>query len=205
MTHARPGLVASTLVALVLAGSVPFAQTATPTPPPAGRGQRAAGAGRAGRAGLPAITANMTPQQLQGFIDTWEQIQAIDILKLTAEQSQNFIGRLQRIQAIRRKQMQEHHRLMAEMVLLLNANPAAKPEDIDTHVKALADARETEAADLKKAYLDLDAVLTPWQRGKFRQFEDQVERRKIELLGLIKGGTDTPAPPPANPGRGRRQ
>jgi Spy/CpxP family protein refolding chaperone len=203
MAHGRKELVASALVALLLTAGVASAQT--PTPPPAGRGQRPAGPGRAGRAGLPPITANMKPAELQGYIDAWEMWQAKEVLKLTDEQELNFVGRLQRIQAIRRKQMQEHRRLMAEMVQLLNANPAAKPEDIDAHVKALADARETEAADLKKAYFDLDSVLTPWQRGKFRQFEDRVEQRKIELLGLIKGeGGASPAPAPANPGRGRR-
>jgi Spy/CpxP family protein refolding chaperone len=179
-------------LALVVAGTTAFAQTPTQTPPPpAAKGARQAGPGRAGRAGLPPVTANMNPQQLQMYIDTWAVMQARAVLKLTDEQEPNFIARLQRIQAIRRKQMQEHRRLMGELNLLLNSNPVGKPEDIDAHVKALSDAQETEAADLKKAYLDLDAVLTPWQRGRFRQFEEQVERRKVELLGLIKNGTAT--------------
>jgi len=197
MTHARRGLVAFGVV-LVLAGASVLAQTTTP---PA-RGQRPAGAGRAGRAGLPPITANMNPQQLQAHVDAWELLQATQVLKLSDEQYLTFGARLQRIQMIRRKQMQEHRRLMGELNLLLNSNPVGKPEDIDAHVKALGDARETEAADLKKAYLDLDAVLTPWQRGRFRQFEDQVERMKIELLAKIKGPGDA-TPPPVNPGRGR--
>ena len=197
MTHTRTGLIASVFV-LVLAATSLVAQT--PTPP--ARGQRPGGAGRAGRAALPAITANMNPQQLQTYLDAWALVQANNVLKLSEEQYPNFAARLQRIQMIRRKQMQEHRRLMGELNLLLNSNPVGKPEDIDAHVKALGDARETEAADLKKAYLDLDAVLTPWQRGRFRQFEDQVERMKIELLAKIKGPGDA-TPPPVNPGRGR--
>ncbi|HEX5070373.1 MAG TPA: hypothetical protein VFV78_09180 [Vicinamibacterales bacterium] len=199
MTHARGRFVASAIVVLVLS-TAPFAQTSTPGPP--ARGQRPAGPGRAGRAGLPPITPNMNQQQIQGYIDTWAVIQARTVLKLTDEQDANFIARLQRIQTIRRRQMQEHRRLMGELNALLVADPAGRPEDIDALVKALGDAKDAEAADLKKAYLDLDAVLTPWQRGRFRQFEDQVERMKIELLGKIKGGAGGDAAP--TPGRSGR-
>jgi hypothetical protein len=178
-----------TIVAALTTGTA-FGQT----PPPAGRGQ-----GRAARAGLPPITPNMNQQQLQGYMDAWAVIQAQVALQLTDDQYPNFVARLQRLQMVRRRHMMERRRLMGELVVLLNASPAARGEDIDGRVKALADVDETQAVDLKKAYLDLDAVLTPWQRGKFRQFEEQVERKKIELLGKI-------GPPPAagaGTGRGR--
>jgi len=193
------------IVVLMFAGSAPFAQTPTQTqtPTPPARAQRAAGVGRAGRAGLPPITANMNQQQIQGYIDAWALVQAQTVLKLSDDQTPNFITRLQRIQAIRRKEMQEHRRLMGELNVLLNSNPVGKPEDIDAHVKALGDSREAEGAELKKAYLDLDAVLTPWQRGRFRQFEERVEAMKVELLGKIKSGAgNTPDPTPV-PGSGR--
>ena len=38
------------------------------------------------------------------------------------------------------------------------------------------------AAELRKAYTDLDEVLDVRQQARFRVFEEQVERRKIELL-----------------------
>jgi hypothetical protein len=194
-----------TLLITVAGETAAFAQT--PTPPaatPPARGQRPP-AGRAGRAGLPPITPNMNQQQLQVYMDAWAVVQARTILQLSEEQEPNFIARLQRIQAIRRRQLQEHRRIMQELVGLLNANPPARNEDIDAHVKALQDTRETEATDLRKAYLDIDAVLTPWQRGKFRQFEEQIERRKIELLAKIGGAAEAPeATPLPAAGRGRR-
>jgi Spy/CpxP family protein refolding chaperone len=200
MTRTHGAWLAGALL-LTMFGTAAFAQTPPPATTPA-RGQAKPG-GRAGRAGLPAITPNMNQQQLQVYMDAWAVVQARSILQLSEEQEPNFIARLQRIQGIRRRQMQEHRRIMTELVGLLNANPAAKAEDIDAHVKALQDTRDAEAADLRKAYLDIDAVLTPWQRGKFRQFEDQIERRKIELLTKI-GGTAEPAPAPTPaPGAGR--
>jgi Spy/CpxP family protein refolding chaperone len=195
----------SALLIGMMGGAAGFAQTPPPATTPA-RAQRPP-AGRAARAGLPAVTPNMNQQQLQTMMDAWAVVQARTILQLTEDQEPNFIARLQRIQGIRRRQMQEHRRIMQELIALLGANPAAKAEDIDAHVKALQDARDTETTDLRKAYLDIDAVLTPWQRGKFRQFEDTIERRKIELLAAISGGAPapTPAPTPApGPGRGRK-
>jgi hypothetical protein len=34
----------------------------------------------------------------------------------------------------------------------------------------------------RKAYGDLDALLDPRQQARFRVFEDQLERRKLELM-----------------------
>jgi Spy/CpxP family protein refolding chaperone len=203
MTRTRFWMLATAVATLVSTSAV-FAQTAPPASQQtaAGRAQKPAGRGRAA---LPPITPNMTPQQLQVHMDAWEMVQAQTVLQLTDDQFPNFVGRLQRLQELRRRQLQEHRRIMQELNGLLYASPAAKPEDINARVKALDDARDTEATDLKKAYLDLDAVLTPWQRGRFRQFEDQVERRKIELLGIITGGRGAATPTPApTPGRGRR-
>ena len=38
------------------------------------------------------------------------------------------------------------------------------------------------AAEVRKAYTALDEVLDVRQQARFRVFEEQVERRKIELL-----------------------
>jgi hypothetical protein len=198
MRRARHLWIAAIAMVATLSTGMAFGQT--PTPPPAARGQ-----GRAGRAGLPAIQPNMNQQQLQTYIDAWALIQAQTALKLSDEQVPNFIARLQRLQQVRRRHMAERRRIMGELNLLLNASPAAAGEDIDAHVKALGDADDTQAADLKKAYLDLDAVLTPWQRGRFRQFEEQVERKKIELLAKIGPPVGPPVGQPnaPAPGRGR--
>jgi hypothetical protein len=152
---------------------------------------------------------NISPQQLQDYLDTYALVQAKRVLVLNDEQTPVFNARLQRIQMLRRRHMGERRRIMGELVGLLNANPAARNEDIDARIKALDDASDALAVELKKAYLDLDAVLTPWQRGRFRQFEEQMERQKIDLLTRIggggTGGGSAPQPTPTpTPGRGRK-
>ena len=42
--------------------------------------------------------------------------------------------------------------------------------------------------EIRKAHVNLDAVLNPVQRVRFRFFEEELERRKIELLGTLNQG-----------------
>jgi hypothetical protein len=180
---------AGAVIAALVTTTAAFGQT-----PPAGnaqtqaaRGQRGARPG--GRAGLPAITANMTPQQLQAHIDAYALVQAERELVLTTEQFPNFAGRLRRLHAIKRRHTIERRRLMGEMRALVQGNAPGRDEGILEHVRALDDVSDRTAVELRKAYQDMDAVLSPWQRGRFRLLEEQLERLKIELLAKIAGGT----------------
>lgn len=188
MTRAFRMSVAVVAMTGALMSTVAFAQT----PPPVGRQTQAGRAQRparpGGRAALPPAGPNMTPQQLQAHIDAYALVQAERELQLTNEQYPNFVGRLRRLQEIRRRHLMERRKLMQEIRGLLAGDAAGRDERITERLRALQDAADTTAADLRKAYQDMDAVLTPWQRGRFRLFEDELERRKIELLAKIGGG-----------------
>lgn len=160
------------------------------TAPPAGQGQPAqTGRGqRGGRAALPAVTPNMNQQQLQAYMDAYALVQAERELVLSAEQYPNFVARLRQLQNVRRRQLGERRRLLTELNGLLQGNDAGRDDAILVRVKALDDLSQQTGVELRKAYQDLDAVLTPWQRGRFRTFEEQLERRKVELLTKISGG-----------------
>lgn len=204
MTRVRCAWLATMVAIAMLSTNPAFGQTPPPAPaqqtPDPARGQRA-GTARAGRAALPPITANMNQQQLQVWLDTWAVMQADTELKLTAEQYPNFVARLRRVQEIKRRNLAERRRLMVELRGLVDPSVAAQNEAIDARVRALDEMSQATAVELRKAYLDLDAVLTPWQRGKFRLFEDQVERKKVELLSKIRPGGGAATGPV--PGAGR--
>jgi hypothetical protein len=194
MTRAqRAWCVCLTACAVVWAIEV-SAQTPTPTPSPSpARGAQAQEPPRGrpgGRAGLPPLAANMSQQQLQAYMDTYAVIQAERELRLTAEQYPNFVAKLRRLQDTRRRQMGERRRILGELNGLLqggeSAGPAGRDEAITARLGALEEIMQQSAADLRKAYQDLDAGLTPWQRGRFRTFEEQLERQKIELLAKIR-------------------
>ena len=65
---------------------------------------------------------------------------------------------------------------------LVGGNTPGADDRITQQLRALEDSRQRMAGDLVKAYADLDDVLTPWQRGRFRLFEDRMTQRKLELL-----------------------
>ncbi len=183
----RMWCVSVAVAAMVSASAAAFAQT--PTPPPAGQqAQVGRGPRGGGRAALPPITPNMNQQQLQAYMDAYALVQAEKELVLTAEQYPNFVARLRRLQEVRRRQMGERRRILTELGGLLQGTEAGRDEAITARVSALDEGALRTANEVRKAYQDLDAVLTPWQRGRFRTFEEQLERRKVELLAKIGSG-----------------
>ena len=82
MSPTRRFSIAAIAIVATLTTATLFGQT---PPPPAGRGQ-----GRAARAGLPAVTPNMNPQQLQNLMDAWAAVEARKALQLSDDQYPNF-------------------------------------------------------------------------------------------------------------------
>jgi len=54
--------------------------------------------------------------------------------------------------------------------------------DLRDRLKALQDLDARSAGELQKGYESIDQVLDVRQQARFRVFEEQMERRKLELL-----------------------
>jgi len=177
-----PRVIASVLLTAVLASpGTAFAQDPTPTGTPPARGQR--GAGR----GMPPAPANMNQQQLEAWLDTYAVVQAQRQLVLTDEQYPNFVFRLRKLQDVRRRRRIERRKLMNELAgFVQSAAAPGRDENILARLRALDEGTDSGAAEMRKAYQELDAVLTPWQRGRFRLFEEQLERQKVDLIAKTK-------------------
>ena len=186
--HAR-SLTAACMWALLTA-AVTFAQTPTPvtkqqeTPP--ARGARNP-PGR-GRAALPPLSPNMNQQQLAAYMDTYQLQQAERELQLNDEQFPPFVRRLRRLQDVKRRHQVERRKIIGELNGLLQGTAPNRDENILARLRALDDVSQRAATEMRRAYEELDAGLTPWQRGRFRLLEEQMERRKVELLGKIGAG-----------------
>jgi Spy/CpxP family protein refolding chaperone len=174
-------LIAATAVLCVAIPVLANGQATAQSQPPvrAGRGQ-AGGE----RAALPPVGRGMNAMQLQQHLDAFALIQAEQQLKLSSEQYSVFAPKLIRVQTMRRRMMQERRRLLGELNQLLVAE-APSDEAITEKTKAFDDWNRRVADELAKSYQDLDTSLTPWQRGRFRLLEEQIERRKLELLAKI--------------------
>jgi hypothetical protein len=160
-----------------------------PAPALEAQGQRAGGR-PGGRGALPPPGPNMNQQQVQAWLDTYALVQAERELQLNEEQYPAFVTRLTRLQNIRRRQTGERRRLLNELIGLVQAGQSASESAIDQRLAALEALATRTSTELRQAYREIDTLLTPWQRGRFRLFEEQLERRKIELLTRIgRGGS----------------
>jgi hypothetical protein len=186
------------LLVATIGGAVPvvaFAQDPPPpTPPPQGQTDPQRGrAGRGGRQNLPPVSPTMNMQEVQKWIDTWALIEAERALQLTQEQYPNFVARLTRLQNLRRRAQMERRRALGELGSLAQGPGPHRDDVIAEKLKALDDLTQRAAQDIRQAYADLDAVITPAQRARFRLFEEVIERRKVDLLSKVRN----PGPPPA--------
>ena len=151
--------------------------------------QRAAGPrGRAAAAEADALG----PAQILNMLDAWAIVQAQDTLQLADDQYGEFVARLKRLQQTRRRNLQARNGILQELRRL--AGPQAVQVDdnaIGDQLKALADHDQRAAAEMRQAYDQLDQVLSPRQRARFRLFEEVLERRKIDLLKRAQQGAAT--------------
>ena len=172
-THMRTLIVTACLVAL---------------PPGLAAAQPPAGE-RQGRARAGANAAGLSPVDVLNMLDAYALVQAESALELKEGQYGEFVARLKRLQETRRRNQIARNRLVQELRRL--SGPQAKNADdatIRERLKALKDHDDRAAAELSQAYGVLDEVLDLRQQARFRAFEENLERRKIDLLMRARRG-----------------
>jgi len=123
----------------------------------------------------------VTPNEIQRMFDAYALVQAQDQLALGDEQYGRFLTRFKALQDVRRRSLQEHTRLVVELRrLLMQAQP--DEAQLKDRMQALQDVDMRAVADVRKAYEAIDQTLDVKQQATFRVFEEQMERRKIELI-----------------------
>ena len=167
---------APVLVALALLTGVPdaFAQ---------------AGAGAPGRGRASADERPLGPMEVLDMLDAYALVQAQRALELTDNQYGEFVARLRRLQQARRTHMQARNRIINELRQLTRPDVQQVDEAaVRERLRQLRDHDERTAADLKKAHETLDEGLTVRQQARFRIFEENLERRKLDLLMRARRG-----------------
>ena len=135
-----------------------------------------------------APTDDMSPMQVHQLFDAMLVMQAPDALALSEPQYAQFVSRVKTLQDARRRSQQQRVRMIGELQRLTNPrNPKPADEaEITRRLSALQELEARQAADLRRAYTGIDEVLTPLQRARFRVLEEQIERRKLELVGRAR-------------------
>ena len=137
---------------------------------------------------------DLSPGEVQRLFDAYALVQAQEALGLDNEQYGRFVSAMKGLQETRRRNQQERARLLRELNRLSGPDATADEAALVAALGQLASHDEAAAADLQGAYAQVDAVLSPRQRARFRLFEENMERRKIDLLMRARQ---------ANRGRGR--
>ncbi len=131
-----------------------------------------------------ATAGDMTPGEIQKLFDAYLVMEAQQALQLSDQQYPQFLTRLRTLQDARRRTLQERNQLMGQLQRLTNPR-LSKPVDeseITARLTSLQELESRTAAEMRKAYHALDEVLDVRQQARFRVLEEQIERRKIELL-----------------------
>ena len=189
--------------ALLVAGDVqaqgaqappPVQGTATQAQAPASaRARQGQGRGRADAEGQP-----ISLVELQRLFDAYFILQAQDALKIDDAKFAEMLPRLKALQDVRRRHDQERRQAVGELAKM--TAPAAVMDEalVREKLRALQELESRAAADQRKAYDAIDQMLDVRQQARFRVFEQNIERRKLELMLRARRG-ETPAP--AGPGR----
>jgi Spy/CpxP family protein refolding chaperone len=146
-----------------------------------GAGLAARGGRQAPRAGVGVEDGSVSPAEIQRMFDAYALMQAQEQLKITEDQFSQFLTRYKALQDVRRRNLQERTRLVNEMRRLLNRGQGDESQ-LKERLTALQELESRLPAEVKKAYDAIDQVLDLQQQAKFRVFEENMERRKLELV-----------------------
>jgi hypothetical protein len=138
------------------------------------RGGRRNGPGGANADGV-------TPGEIQRLFDAYVVMQAQQDLQLSDEQYPKFLAKMKALQAARQRGLQERLRIMQDLRKMGDGATLDETQARNS-LKMLADLDARTAADVREALAGIDQVLDVRQQVRFRIFEEQMERRKVDLL-----------------------
>ena len=188
-THQRraPTFVVAVLaVACMCAAASAAAQD--PQPPPAGnarvRPESRQGQGRAAQQ-----ADRLEIAELQRLFDAYTVMQAQEALQLDDAQFGQFLPKLKSLQETRRRNEHARSQLVGELGRL--TAPSATTVDeagLRERLRALQELERRSAAELRRAYDTIDQQLDVRRQARFRVFEQNMERRKLQLMLRARRG-----------------
>ncbi len=161
--------------------------------------QRPRGGQQRGPENAPLDGPDLRPGEIQRIFDGYLLVQVQEALGLTNEQFAQMVPRIKALQDARRRHQQERARLLGELQRLSRPLAGARdnPPDeglLKERLTALQENDARFAADVRKAYSDIDQLLDLRQQARFRVFEEAIERKKLDLLLRARQNQDRAMP-----------
>jgi hypothetical protein len=129
--------------------------------------------------------ATVSPAEIQRMFDSYALMQAQEQLKIADDRFPQFLTRFKALQDVRRRGLMERARAVQDLRRLVN-DPQGDEAAMKERIKALDEIESRNDADVKKAYDALNQILDVRQQAKFRVFEENMERRKLELVNRAR-------------------
>jgi len=135
---------------------------------------------RGGPESGPPAEDSVSPAEIQRLFDAYVVMQAQQALELSDEQFPRFLARVKALQEARRRGQMQRNRMLQELRRL--SQTTGQDEALRTQLKALNDLDARVGTEIRQAQDGVDQVLDLRQQARFRLFEEQMERRKVDLL-----------------------
>ena len=119
------------------------------------------------------------------MFDGYSILQAQEFLQISDDVYTKFLPRFKMLLDTRRQTLQQRTRVLNVIRRLLME---AQPDEgmLKEALKQLQEIDSRGEADARRAYEAIDQVLDVRQQAKFRVFEEQMERRKLELVTIAR-------------------
>ena len=187
-TRQRPIIASAIAMLALLAPAASAAQD--PQTPPAGAGARARAESRQGQARGSQQADRLEIAELQRLFDAYTVLQAQEALQLDDEQFGQFLPKLKALQDTRRRNEVARNQLVAELGRMTAPGTAGFDEAaVKERMRALQELEVRAAAELRRAYDTIDQQLDVRRQARFRVFEQNMERRKLQLMLRARRGS----------------
>jgi len=185
MWERLPRVIAIVIGGLVLVGPCLVSGAAAQEPEPSAAATPRARSGERqgqGRADPGQQADRLEVAEVQRLFDAYTVVQVQEALQLDDTQFGLFLPKLKAVQDTRRRNEQARRKIIAELARLTASAAATDEAAVRERLRALQDLEGRSAAELRRAYDALDQQLDVRRQARFRVFEQNMERRKLQLL-----------------------
>jgi hypothetical protein len=177
-----------TVLAAICTCAAAGAAAQDPQPPPAGTA-RVRPEARQGQARSAQQADRLEIAELQRLFDAYMVMQAQEALQLDDTQFGQFLPKLKALQDTRRRNEQARNQLVGELGRLTAPSAVTVDEAaVRERLRALQELESRSAAELRRAYDTIDQQLDVRRQARFRVFEQNMERRKLQLMLRARRG-----------------
>ncbi len=134
------------------------------------------------------VPERLPPGEVLRLFDAYAVVQAQEALGLESAQYGAFVTSYKTVLETRRRHREERSRLTAELARLVRRDRPGDEGRIRDRLRALKEQEARAASENAQALDALEQPLSLVQRARFLVFEEQMERRKIELLTRARQG-----------------